>query len=220
MEPAELLLPVLIAIFGPYLAAQVFRYIRGPRLKATFLKEPPMFRLASRAGISMDTYEIHFLVTNEGHTQAEKVEAWLEELWPYGQADKPTKVESFFPVRMRYDSQGTEYISVNPGRRVPWNLAYVLPVPVQQHPWIKPEALVPAPGATGQGIPFYLDLKELPFNQPNYFLTGKYGIKISLYSENAGRRNLYLKLGWAGKWEPKLEDMFHQIDITEGVKFG
>jgi len=73
---------------------------------------------------------------------------------------------------------------------------------------------VDVPGASGKGLRLLLDLLEYPNRLPNCFLPGKYALALSVYSENATRRDINLHVAWSGKWQKAEPEMFREIVIS------
>jgi hypothetical protein len=62
---------------------------------------------------------------------------------------------------------------------------------------------------------FILAQTLYPYAQPSCFVSGTYGIKILLYSENARRQEVYFKITWSGRWHDTQEAMFREIVIQQ-----
>ena len=208
----------IIAIIAPYGAELLKRSFLAPKLLISFRQSPPICRLASRRSISTPTsvvpsYEFHFQVKNRGKSQARQVEAVLEDIWIYDTSGKPSRIKDFVSVKLRYDNEGTRFVDINPERQILWNLGYILSSP--QHPWIRNELLINAPEGEEDGLRFFLDLLERPFEQPNCFLPGIYGIKVVIYSENAKPSEVNFKIVWSGNWKETEKEMFQEIVIIK-----
>jgi hypothetical protein len=206
------------ALVAPYLAEVVKRKAFAPKLTVTFAQSPPFCRLSSwrsrvDPGLEEPVYAFHFQVTNEGMSQARRCEAVLEEVWLYDASGTPRRLEDFSPVNLRFDGSGTRFLDLSPRRRVLWNIGHVSSSAHQKREEAK--LFVNTPGARRRGLRFLLDLLEYPNRQPNCLGPGKFALRITVYSENAGQATLHLQIAWTGKWQEIETDMFRELVITQ-----
>jgi hypothetical protein len=207
-----------VALFVPYLAELVKRRVFAPKLSITHSHEPPLSHLTfwhSRVDPSLEepVFFFRFQVTNDGKSQARQCEAILEKLWIYDASDKPHILERFSPINLRYDERGTRFVDINPNRRVFWNIGHVSSASYQEREETK--LFIDVPGDHDEGLRFLFDLLEYPYSQPNCLVPGKYGLKVSLYSENAGCHEVYFQIAWSGKWQKAEQEMLRELVVTK-----
>ena len=214
------LLLVLAAFIAPYSVWLRRRRYLAPKLTALYEHSEPMARLSSRSVNGKPTglkiYDFHFLVTNVGRSPACKVVAEIVEFWYPDSSGKLVRMETFLPVYLRYHR--TEQVDIHPERPYYWNIGYIPPRSVQNS--LDKNSVYDAPGTSGRGLRFILDLYKPPHNQPNVLLRGSYGLKISLYSENAKPTHLHLEINWSGQWRATTEHMLGQIRIAQVKSLG
>lgn len=70
---------------------------------------------------------------------------------------------------------------------------------------------------TSDALRFLLDQRESYFAQPNCLIPGKYGIKLSVYSENAKQVNLHFEISWSGSWKNTEPEIFREL-VIKSVK--
>jgi len=194
--------------------------LKKPRLVIKYRQEPPMFRrsakrfLVGEQVIVGPCFDIHLLLANEGKGRARDVEAYLVAIWQYDYSDGRLKpLSDFWPVRLRYDSEGTRSIDLIPESQPEyWNLAYI-PNP-KLVTYLKGDNFVDVPGAEGDWIRVYLDLLDHPFYQPNMLVPGRWVLKVSVYSENARRADAFLDIRWTGQWHDDEKQMLEDLRVV------
>lgn len=208
-----------VAIFGPLIVEPLRRWFYGSKIKVIYRHEPPLARKSARRLLKTSKrigkfFDFHIRIENSSRwQQAQKVEAVLEAIWIFDASNKPIPVEDFLSVRLRYDSRGTEFVDINPHRHIIWNLGFLLSPKVQQK-FKGLQHFIDVPGANERELAFYLDVGDFPFYQPNRFVPGKYGVKISIYSENSKRVDQCFIVDWSGNWRKTEAEMFKEIVIT------
>jgi hypothetical protein len=207
-----------VALFVPYLAELVKRRAFAPQISITHSHAPPLSHLTfwhSRVDPSLEepVYFFRFQVVNDGKSQARRCEVILEKLWTYDASGKPHALKSFSPVNLRYDERGTRFVDINPRRRVFWNIGHVSSSSYQKREEAK--LFIDIPGDHDEALRFLFDLLEYPFSQPNCLVPGKYGLKVSLYSENAGSQGIYFQIDWSGKWQSAEQEMLRELVVTQ-----
>ena len=190
---------------------------KTPKVKVVYRHEPPMARLSGRTdkgGNPLgDFFDFHIRIENRSKYQhAERVEAVLEGMWVEDGSGDLVLIDDFFPVRLRYDSERTKFIEINPQRHELWNLGY-LPNPIEQQNRLSRSHYVDVAGPPSTDDRFYLDVADFPFHQPNRFVPGRYGILVSVYAENAEKVDQHFEITWTGTWEPEIQDVVNEIII-------
>jgi hypothetical protein len=206
-----------VALFVPYLAEQVKRSLFAPDLKVSFEQSPPACHLTSwrsrvDPSLSEPVYFFRLEVENRGKTQARLVEALIEELWVYDASGAPRKISNFSAINLRFDEAGSRYISINPHRRVYWNIGHVSSPSYQRREEVRNR--ITLPGQPMDALCFAIELLEVPFGQPNSLAAGLYALKLSLYAENSPSKEIVLRLAWSGKWQESETDMFREVVLT------
>lgn len=208
----------IVALFVPYLAELVKRKAFSPKILIKHINTPPFsqhtFWSNRRKPVHKDpVYFFRFQVINEGKSQARRCEAILENLWLFDASGKPHSLGSFSPIHLRYDEIGTRFVDINPERKVFWNIGHISSSPYQEQS--ESDLFIDVPGDHDDGLRFLFDLLEYPHSQPNCLVPGKYGLKIKLYSENAGSKVIYFQIDWSGNWQSSEKDMFRELVITK-----
>jgi hypothetical protein len=198
-----------VALFVPYFAELLKRRFFAPRLKLIFEEKPPFcpqtfWGSPSDPLLHEPVFFFRFQVTNEGMSQAKLIEAILEELWVFDAAGKPQKVTSFSPVNLRYDQKGSQYIPLNPKRKIFWAIGHISSRKYQTSH--EQQYRIDIPGRDKKALAFILELLEYPLGQPN---------ALSVYSENARTESISLILDWSGKWQATESEMFREIVLTQ-----
>lgn len=214
------LLLVLAAFIAPYTVWLRRRKYLAPKLVAAYEHIEPMARLSSwSAGgkpTGMKVYDFHFLVKNVGRSPAHKAVAEIVEFWYPDSSGELVRMKEFLPVYLRYHQD--EQVDIHPVRPYYWNIGNIPQRSFQKT--IDKNSIYDVPGTSGRGLRFILDLHNPPHNQPNVLLRGKYGLKITLYSENARSIDLYLEINWTGQWRARTDKMLEQIRIAQVKSFG
>ena len=179
---------------------------------------PPLARKSARRPApdftKYDFYDFHFQITNNGMTQASKVEAVLDSIWEADANQKFHKIKGFWPVKLRYDGEGTQHVDINPkGKPVYWNLAYLPERAYQTR--LSQASSDYFPKLSSRGLRLFFDISERPFRQQNNLRTGTWAIKVVPYSENVKPVEAYFKIVWTGKWRQTEEAMLKQIVIQK-----
>jgi hypothetical protein len=211
----------IVAFTAPFVVWRQQRKYLAPKLNVSYLHDQPMSRLSSRSvdgqPIGEPFFDFHFQVLNEGRSPAKRVEAVIEELWIYDASGKPVKQREFWPVNLRYDPHTPRYVDINPKRPYFWNIGNIPSANIQAGQLR--DSFIDVYENASDELRFVLDTLGGPFYQANAFLPGTYGIKIALYSENASKAVLLLKIFWSGEWRDTEEEMFRQIVIEEVAAF-
>jgi hypothetical protein len=220
IEIVSTLVLTIVAFLAPFEAWRRRRRFLAPILNPTYVHEGPMARLSSRAVGGRPTdepfYDFHFRLINEGRTPARRVEAILDQLWLYDASGAPIQQENFWPVNLRYDPETQRYLDVNPEREYYWNIGNI-PSVNWQAGWRK--SYIDVRETDSDVLRFVLDIISGPFHQANVLLPGTYGIRISLFSENANRAEILLRIVWSGEWRDEPEEMFREIVIQQVDEF-
>lgn len=208
----------VVALFVPYLAELIKRRLFAPSLKIAFAQDAPachrvFWQTASDLTLHEPVYFFRFQITNQGKSQARLVEAILEELWVYDVAGNPRKLESFSPVNLQYDETGSRNLDINPRRKVYWAFGRISS-PTYQEKYER-SFRIDVPGRANNTLAFFLEVLGSPSSQANALAPGKYGLKISVYGENAGPESIFLALAWSGKWQDSTVEMFTEIVLTQ-----
>ena len=206
-----------VALFVPYFAELLKRHFFAPSLVLSFEEEPPtcirtFWGSPSDPSFHEPVFFLRFQICNEGKSQAKLIETILEELWIYDASGKPYKLKSFSPVNLRYDSVGSQNINLNPKRRISWPIGHISSPKYQDTQ--EKQIRIDVPGRDKNMLAFILELLEFPLGQPNALAPGRYGLKVSVYSENAQTQSISLILDWSGKWQDTESDMFREIVLT------
>jgi len=203
------------ALFVPVLAEFLKRKVFAPKLEIQFELSTPFcvrtfWRSSDDPNLNEPVYFFRFQVVNNGQSQARLCEAVLEELWIYDVSGNPTKFPRFSPINLRIEG-GTPFLNINPHRRVYCPIGHISSPSYQEK--AERGAAIDIPGRHGDELRFFLELTQFPFSQPNCLVPGKYAIKISLYSENATRCEIYFQINWSGKWQDTEPEMFRELVI-------
>jgi len=213
------------ALFVPLLAELVKRNVFAPKLHISFELAPPYcirtyWRAINNPDFRELVYYFRFQVRNNGLSQARLCEAVLEELWIYDASGNPSKLSNFTSVNLRWAGENPQlmdnpqYINVNPQRRVYCDIGHLSSLAHQQREERK--IFIDMPGRNGESLRFLLDQLQYPYSQPNCFAPGRYGIKVSIYSENAARQEARFTITWSGKWQETEPEMFREL-VIQGV---
>ncbi len=208
------------ALFAPYIAEMLKRKAFAPRIKILFEFAPPFCHkttwrspLHSQIHIEEPVYYFRFLVVNDGKTQARLCEVVLENLWIYDSANNPQLYLNFSPLNMRWDvGPPTEFININPERRVFCNIGHISSAKYQKE--IEQKKFVDIPGYEGSNLRFKLDLLRTMYAQPNCFPPGRYILELGLYSENGGCQKVFFDISWSGNWQDGDREMFREVVIA------
>lgn len=222
------------ALIAPYVAEFVKRTAFAPKLEIVFYLSQPfchktMFRDSS-GRIDEPVYYYRFCVVNKGKSQARKCEAVLENIWIYDFNNEPKKYNNISSVHMNWSISDEKFIDINPNRKYFCDLCHISSPKYQKriemdsvnkthyidlpnyiikslHPHSDPDNL------SMNSLHFVLDLKEISYAQPNYFIPGKYVIQIGLYSENGGYQKELFEILWSGTWQENDDEMFKEMII-------
>jgi len=199
------------ALLAPYVAERAKRRAFAPKLKVEHSHEPPFsHKTFVREPGGEPVFYFRFGVTNEGQSQARLCEAVLEDMWLYDAAGKPDKLPNFSPVNLCWSFMHDKpFVDINPHRRFFCDIGHVASAAVQRVELQR----VDIPGRHDNPLRFRLDVRLSPFAQANCFVPGKYGIKVSLYSENASSQDVYFIITWSGKWQDTEREMFHELVV-------
>ncbi len=208
-----------VALFVPLLSEIVKRKAFSPKIEIEFDLSPPFCHKTYWRSPADPTFEeavfyFRLRIINTGKSQAKLCESVLEDLCIYDSADRPIKLTNFSPVNLRWSGGiSSQYLNINPGRRIFCDIGH-LSSPNYQAGGGNGVA-IDIPGQHLGGLRFFLDLGSIPFSQPNCFLPGKYGIRVSLYSENALREDAFFVISWSGNWQDEEADMFRELVIEK-----
>lgn len=211
----------VVALLVPYFAELVKRRAFAPKISVIHDHTPPLSLLTYWHSLinpspKEPVYFFRFQVSNDGKSQARRCEAILEELWTFDASGKPRTFEKFSPVNLRYDERGTRFVDINPRRRIFWNIGHISSSSYQKRD--EANLFIDLPGDQDESLRFLFDLLEYPFSQPNCLVPGKYGLKVSFYSENAGTKEIYFQIDWSGKWQSSEKDMLKELVVTKVSK--
>ncbi len=208
-----------LAFVTPWGSERVKAWLQPPKLSISYNHAPPLARKSARRPAPDFTkyvfYDFHFIIANDGKTQASNVEAVLDSLWEADANGTFHKVEGFWPVRLRYDGKGTQHVDINPkGKPIYWNLAFL-----PDRAFLKRRRAEATsdevPGLGSRGLRLFLDTSERPFHQQNNLRSGTWAVKVVLYSENVKPVEAYFKIVWTGKWRRTEASMLKQIVIQK-----
>lgn len=192
-----------------------------PDLRVLYKHSPPFgHRTSWRSSVNPDleepVYYFRFQVKNEGQSQARRCEAVLEELWIYDAGENPNKYPNFAPVNLTWVEVGNHSIDISPKRGVYCGIGRVSSSSYQLREERDPRRFVDIPGRSisETDLRFVFEQDRVYFSQPNCVSSGKYAIKVSIYSENAAYREVFFKIAWSGTWQDSEQEMLREIVIT------
>jgi hypothetical protein len=209
------------ALFVPYLSEKLKRKWFAPKLSIEFKLVPPYCHQTFHAPINSKTqtpvYYFRFQIVNTGQTQAKLCEAVLEKIWQYDSAERPTELEGYSPINLRWsgkDRTNATFLNINPNRKVFCDIGHIFPFEYQYDH--ERQSLIDIPGKHDpKALRFVLDQTQYPYSQLNCFIPGKYGMKIVLYSENAEPQEVCFRLSWSGSWQDTESVMFKELVIQK-----
>jgi hypothetical protein len=213
-----------VAIFGPPLADLLKRKVLAPKLTVSFELAPPFCHqtfFGSRAD-GWPAFFFRFWVLNDGKSLAQTCEAVLDELWIYDEAETPHKVEDFRPVNLRWTGRAPgklpiRFLDINPQRGYYCDIGHIASPDYQKEIELPGRVRVDLLGSKKGPLRLMLAQIESPFSQPNCLPSGKYAIKVLLYSENAPyqHRPVFFEIVWSGEWRDTEEEMFKQAVVSQ-----
>ena len=143
-------------------------------------------------------YYFSFIVINKGKKQAKNCEVVLEEV---SKKDKDGSwvEENYIPVNLRWViPDNPQFVSINPGRRLYCNIGHILH-PEHQEKEASSWRFMPT---EDKGKPvFKLDLRQYFYYQRDCLTPGEYKIKVSIYSEDAKKKERVFNIKWTGEWK-------------------
>lgn len=189
------------AFFAPYWVARAIRKRYAPKLHIDFKDDDPYCRHAkTREGLR--PYYCHFVVVNNGLSQADDCEAVLEKIWDsVGEKENLEWQErkNWIPVNLKWSAEEKNIVracfkTIYPGgRRYFCDIARV-------------ELLK-------EGARFTFELPWTFISQGTHLSRGKYKIQISVYSKNAAKKTKEFIIDWCGAWKDTQEKMQECLKI-------
>lgn len=110
------------ALFVPYLAENLKRKMFRPKIRLNFDNIPPYSHKTTHQPkgeeIPAPIYYFRLEIENYGKSTAKQIEVTLENIWIYNSAEKPIKIQNFFPINLRWVMEKEiTMININPNRK-------------------------------------------------------------------------------------------------------
>jgi hypothetical protein len=182
----------------------------APYCQKTYYRSSPADMLTA---INEPVFFFRFEVENTGETKLTGCEAVLEQLWIYNSAGKPQKLHGFNDVTLVWINGRRPRTDLSPHRRDFCNIGHVASPKYQTE--FESNKNINAPGSNNPELKFIFELAEYPHSQTNSLAPGKYAIKVVLYSENTGPKELWFEIAWSGKWQDNETEMFRELTINQ-----
>jgi hypothetical protein len=209
---------ISVAIFGPYWGESFKNKVQTPKLFIQYKQELPFCKKLAWINshtptINAPVYFFLIHITNNGKSQARKVEASIEELFVRNEAGDYQKLPKFSPFKLRYDEINTMTVDINPRKSIEWSIGHISSLQYQQESEKQYFIDVPNKG-TSTDLRFKLEQMGFSYAGPNCLAPGHYRISISVNSENADTVEKSFNIDWSGKWSDTEEEMYREIVIT------
>ncbi len=210
----------LVAISAPVLSDLIKRWFISPSIKTGFELSPPFcqktfWKNPKTPSLEEPVYFFRFRIENTGMVQLRQCEVVLERIWLFDSADNPQPIDSFSDINLRWSGSNNKFMDLNPARRAFCDIGHISSESYQNSH--EKNIFIDVPGKSNGNLRFLLDQTEYPFSQPNSLLPGKYGMKISIYSENSSTKDLYFEFYWSGTWQDDPKNMFREA-VLKRVK--
>ena len=197
-----------VALFVPYFAEMIKRKWFAPDLKINFELKPPDCH-KTRFVNKEPVHYFRFRVTNIGKSQAIRCEAIIEELYKADAAGNFQPIK-YTPINLIWGSSYGEYVEINPGRTFHCDLFHI---PSEQFQTINKNKYVNPVDTNFFNIGIILNVKAAFFSQPNRLPSGKYRIKIGIFSENSEKVTQIFQISWSGQWKDTAEEIFKEAVV-------
>lgn len=200
LEDWGILVLATAAFLAPYWVTRAIRKCYTPKLDIEFKDEDPYCR-HEKTEKDLQPYYCHFVVVNNGKSQADDCEAVLEKIWDSnGQEENLEWQErkNWIPVNLKWSAEKIFkrkcFKTIYPGgRRYFCDIARVDPLK--------------------EGARFAFELPWGFISQDTHLSLGKYKIQISVYSENAAKVTKHFIIDWRGGWKETQEKMQKRLKI-------
>ena len=188
-----ILILAIAAFAAPYWVARALRKHYSPKLDIEFKDEDPYCRHAKTRG-GLRPYYCHFVVVNNGLSQADDCEAVLEKIWDsVGEKENLEWQErkNWIPVNLKWSAEEKNIMracfkTIYPGKR-----KYFCDIARLEKNDNK----------------FRFELSRPLCSQVNYLvcdkLHSKHKIQISAYTKNAAKVTRRFTIDWCGEWKEK-----------------
>lgn len=182
-------------------------WLQKPEIKIEFKDGDPYCRHEKKEGGGLGPYWCHFVVVNNGGSQADDCEAVLEKIWDpkKGEKDRSKWPErkSWIPVNLKWSTEKffrrKYYKTIYPGGR-----RYFCDIGrVNKQTDCKPD----------NGKNFAFELSGTFISQDTSLKPGSYRIQISVYSKNAAKVTEKFDIEWHGEWKKEQKELQKRPEI-------
>jgi len=182
------------------------------KLDFIFFHRPPFCHITQMrgAGVDFPVYYFRFKIINIGKIQADQCEVVVENIWKEDETKTFKEFIGFSPVWLKWSGiQNTRYISIQPDRKVFCDMGRI------HHPDHEPESVYRniTAGEREQNK-FFFEWPERFYSQWDCLLSGKYRIKIAVYSKNAKKISKKFNIVWSGIWKDQESEMLNELVIS------
>lgn len=203
------------ALAAPAVAEWLKRRFWAPKLEIGAIMAPPdchRTKLDVGGPMPVETRSVfvyRLRVTNIGRSQARRCEMLVEGIGRENAAGKIVWYENYTPVPLVWGAGYNELVDINPGRRYYCDLFNVLH-PDHQRIFREGGGFIEWPDTAREGNGLQIRTDRSLYSQPNWLTTGKYRIRVALYSENAPVARLEVMVSWSGAWCETESSMFNE----------
>jgi len=221
------LIVISLAILAPIIVDDIRKNRDKPIITVHFDEEPPCchktlieVRTSHPPGvgpkkITFPIYYFRIKVINTGKSIMKNCEVLLNSIY-WKENGTYNKIDNFSEVHLNWAGTKSKLIDLNPNRPVFCDLGQIGNSNYQSGP----EKVFPGHFdikeiADREGLRFLFCLMEVPFSQPNCFLPGDFRFGVTIFTENAGSKDLKFEVNWSGKWQDSTEAMFSEFIIRQ-----